>query len=184
MNIYTRGGDKGTTSVMGARLSKSDARIEAIGAIDELNSFVGQAIVLLKEAGCEELKEELVVISHQLFDYGADLASVTEEAECKIVTNYTEALERRIDAHSEQVPPLRRFVLPGGSKPACALHVCRTSARRAEREVNRLANEESLQPALLIYINRLSDYFFAAARAANHLLGVSDVDYVGKKEFT
>lgn len=177
MKIYTKRGDRGETSIVGSRLQKTDARVEAIGAVDELNSSLGFAIYSCKKHGLSQLTEELIVLSHQLFDAGADLAQA-KEAEWKITSAHTDALERCIDAHTAKLPPLSGFILPGGSEPACALHRCRTDARKAERKINSVAN---VSQALLPFFNRLSDCFFTMARSANHELAEQDVLYVGEQ---
>lgn len=176
MKIYTKGGDKGRTSLIGTRVDKTDARIEAIGAIDELNSSVGMAIALVKKEALIDLQEELLIISHQLFDVGADLANTTVEMKAKINVEHTKMLEKRIDHYTETIEPLRQFILPGGSESACALHRCRTDARRAERKMSML---DVFSSPLGPYINRLSDYFFTVARLANAQLGVKDELYEG-----
>lgn len=178
MKIYTKGGDKGETSVLGARVKKTDTRIDAIGAIDELNSSLGMSISNAKSEGLDQLAAELVVLSHQLFDLGADLANVNETISMKVVPAYTEALERKIDLYTEEVGPLTQFILPGGSHTACALHRCRTDTRRAERIVADLSGKPD---AVGPYINRLSDYFFTVARLANKQLKMDDVFYEGRK---
>ncbi|WP_054710712.1 cob(I)yrinic acid a,c-diamide adenosyltransferase [Bacillus sp. JCM 19041] len=176
MKIYTKGGDKGRTSLIGKRVDKTDARIEAIGAIDELNSSLGMAVALVTKEGLHDLQQELLIISHQLFDVGADLANNTMEMEMKMTPEHTKMLEIRIDHYTKSVGPLKQFILPGGSESACALHRCRTDARRAERKMSVLdVYDGPLGP----YINRLSDYFFTVARLANAQLGVKDVPYEG-----
>jgi len=182
MRIYTRTGDKGSTSVIGARVSKDDARVEAYGTTDELNAFVGQAAACLARDGSAQwgpLAEELAIIQQELFDCGSDLSYADPEpAKMKVTAEMTERLEAWIDRHEEALPPIERFILPGGSEPAALLHVCRTVCRRAERRIVTLAASGQPYPEeTLKYINRLSDYFFVAARRANALLGVSDVEY-------
>ncbi|MBM7838266.1 cob(I)alamin adenosyltransferase [Alkalihalobacillus xiaoxiensis] len=178
MKIYTKGGDKGETSVLGARVKKTDVRIDAIGAIDELNSSLGMSISIARTEGLDQLAAELVVLSHQLFDLGADLANINNTIPLKIVPAYTEAIEHRIDVYTELVGPLTRFILPGGSHTAGALHRCRTDTRRAERILSSVPN---VPQAIGPYINRLSDYFFTVARLANKELDVDDVFYEGRK---
>jgi cob(I)alamin adenosyltransferase len=182
MKIYTRSGDKGSTSVIGARVSKDDIRIEAYGTVDELNAFVGQAeAAIAKESGegWERLREELAVIQQELFDCGSDLSYADPRPDqLKATAEMTARLEEWIDRHEQASPPLERFILPGGSGPAALLHVCRTVCRRAERRVVTLAaSGQSCPEETLRYLNRLSDYFFNAARAANALLGVPNVEY-------
>jgi len=181
MKIYTRTGDGGKTSVIGARVEKDDLRVEAYGTIDELNSFVGQAAAVLAKLPAEEWSdrlEQLTVIQHELFDCGSDLSYASPEpGKLKVSAEMTEKLERWIDELEENNPPLEKFILPGGSEPAALLHVCRTVCRRAERRVVSLSREQDCPDEVRKYLNRLSDYFFAAARAANVRLKVQDVEY-------
>ncbi|SFA89344.1 ATP:cob(I)alamin adenosyltransferase [Cohnella sp. OV330] len=194
MKLYTRTGDKGTTSVIGGKVNKDDERVEAFGTIDELNAFVGQAAATARagrEAGVSteateglrgfeaRLLEELTVIQHELFDCGSDLSyAAPEPAQLKVKSELAERLEAWIDRHEAGNPPIARFILPGGTATAAALHVCRTVCRRAERAVVTLAaTGRSCPPEVGKYLNRLSDYFFAAARAANAKADVRDVEY-------
>jgi len=183
MKLYTRTGDEGRTSLIGGRVRKDDARVEAYGTIDELNAVVGQAAaVLLRSGRLAAMAEELLLIQQELFDCGADLAYAKEPSAYKMGPEPVGRLERQIDAHTEAAPEITRFILPGGSEEAALLHVCRTVCRRAERRVVTLAGEQENNGHALAYLNRLSDYFFAAARAANAALGVPDVDYVRSAE--
>lgn len=182
MKIYTRTGDKGQTSVIGGgRVAKDDARVEAYGTIDELNSFVGQAVsVIAREGGTEwtDMLEQLALIQHELFDCGSDLSyAVPDPQKMKVAPEMTERLEGWIDGYEAETPPIARFILPGGSERASLLHVCRTVCRRAERRVVTLAAEQACPDEVRKYLNRLSDYFFAAARAANARMGNIDVEY-------
>jgi cob(I)alamin adenosyltransferase len=181
MKIYTRTGDEGKTSVIGGRVTKDDARVEAYGTIDELNSFVGQATsVLAREttANWDDLLEHLTLIQHELFDCGSDLSyAVPDPVKMKVTPEMTERLEGWIDRYEAQTPPITRFILPGGSEPAAMLHVCRTVCRRAERRVVTLAQEQECPEEVLKYVNRLSDFFFTVARAANARLELLDVEY-------
>jgi len=179
MRIYTKTGDRGQTSVIGGRVRKDDAQVEAYGTIDELNSFVGQAASLLQDDRFKDLREQLAVVGQELFDCGSDLAytPATQQA-YKTHAAMTKRLELWIDRLEADNPPLERFILPGGSPPAAALHICRTVCRRAERRVVALTDTAEVNPEVLKYLNRLSDYFFSAARAANLKLRVDDVEYV------
>lgn len=169
--IYTRTGDGGTTRLAtGETVSKSSARVEAYGAVDETNACLGLARAHLDDA---ELDAVLARIQNELFDLGADLATPPRPDEADgMVLRVSEAqvarLEAEIDAFNDRLPPLTSFVLPGGSAAASALHLGRTVCRRAEREAVRLveAGEPVSGPALR-YINRLSDLLFVAARWAN-----------------
>lgn len=178
MKVYTRTGDAGETSIIGGRVPKDDPRIEAYGTIDELNSFVGQAVCLAKEVDFEELYLQLVRIQHELFDCGSDLAYARpREDKLKVSAELVDRLEAWLDAFEEKNPPLERFILPGGSALSSSLHVCRTVCRRAERLTVTLQRTTEINPEVRRYLNRLSDYFFVAARAANVHAGVPDVEY-------
>ncbi len=181
MKIYTRTGDEGKTSVIGGRVTKDDTRVEAYGTIDELNSFVGQAAsVLARETtgNWDDLLEHLTLIQHELFDCGSDLSyAVPDPQKMKVSPAMTERLENWIDLYEAETPPIARFILPGGSEPASLLHVCRTVCRRAERRVVTLAQEQPCPEEVRKYLNRLSDFFFTAARAANARLELLDVEY-------
>ena len=166
--IYTRTGDAGTTGLVdGSRLSKADVRMAAIGDVDEANSAVGVAVVAL---GGHPIAAELALIQNDLFDLGADLATpgdefAPSEMVLRVVPAQVERLERAIDLLNDDLPPLTSFILPGGSAAAAALHLARAVARRAERSV--VAMGAAANPRALAYVNRLSDYLFVAARAAN-----------------
>ena len=135
MKLYTKTGDKGKTSLMGGRVSKDDLRVEAYGTIDELNSYIGKAVTELDPAVFKDLLEDLETIQHELFDCGGDLANVMKERKYTLQESSIEALEKRIDALSDEAPPLKRFILPGGTPAAATLHIARTVTRRAERRV-------------------------------------------------
>ncbi|BCJ88564.1 cob(I)yrinic acid a,c-diamide adenosyltransferase [Effusibacillus dendaii] len=181
MKIYTRTGDKGMTGVIGGRVRKDSIRVEAYGTVDELNSFVGQAIVLMDRSKYQDMIADLTEIQHELFDAGGDLAYVKapegSQITYKINADMVTRLEQWIDRYDAECPPIKRFVLPGGSPVSAALHVCRTVARRAERRVVTLAEEEPINQEVRRYLNRLSDFFFAVARTANVREGMGDVEY-------
>ncbi len=171
--IYTRTGDDGTTGlVTGERRRKDDPRIAAFGTVDETNACIGLA--RLHTADQPALDDILARIQNDLFDLGADLATPETEKPLgheplRIVEAQVERLEREIDALNRDIPPLRSFVLPGGTPAAAALHLSRTVCRRAERlavELSAMPGERVSPPALK-YLNRLSDLLFVAARAAN-----------------
>lgn len=168
--IYTRTGDDGTTGLVdGSRLPKHAVRMEAIGAVDAANSAVGLALCAL--AGSPHAAT-LTRVQNDLFDLGADLATPGEdftpsEMVLRIVPAQSERLERAIDAANETIEPLTSFVLPGGSEAAARLHVARATVRKAERAMSALAASEPVNPAALIYVNRLSDLLFVLARAMN-----------------
>lgn len=165
--IYTRGGDKGETSLVGRkRIAKHDARIAAYGTVDETNAAIGMA--RLHTEG--EADAMLARIQDDLFDLGADLANVREDDTkdaLRVVPEQVARLEREIDSMNEKLSPLDSFILPGGTPAAAALHVARTVCRRAERGVTALAAREAINPEALKYINRLSDHLFVLARTLN-----------------
>lgn len=178
MRLYTRTGDEGQTAIKGGRVRKDDIRVEAYGTVDELNSFVGQASAILARSGkLDDVVEQLALIQQELFDCGSDLAFASEPSTYKINMEPITRLESEIDDFIAQAPEVTRFIIPGGTEEASILHVCRTVCRRAERRVVTLAAEYPINKAAAKYINRLSDYFFAAARAVNARLGAPDVEY-------
>ncbi len=170
MKLYTKTGDGGETSFLGGtRVRKSDTRVEAYGAVDELNAFIGFACTLGRD---KDMAERLTAIQRDLFALGARLADqtarVADKSDKAAVTSAdVERLEGWIDQDDASVPPLRRFILPGGSALGAALHLARTVCRRAERRMVAL-DQPPVDPILLAYINRLSDLLFVMARAANH----------------
>lgn len=179
MRIYTRTGDKGKTSIIGGRVDKDDIRVEAYGTVDEVNCFVGQAIQELDQELFKDVLADLEKIQHELFDCGGDLANVTEKRESKLHQESIDYLEKKIDEYIEEAPELERFILPGGTKPSASIHIARTVTRRAERLVVKLVKADPKTSEIaLMYLNRLSDYFFALARVINFRLHVSDVEYV------
>ncbi|GEK33229.1 cob(I)yrinic acid a,c-diamide adenosyltransferase [Kurthia sibirica] len=180
MNLYTRTGDKGKTSLIGGRVDKDDARIEAYGTIDELNSFIGKAITELDPQVFEDMLVDLEAIQNELFDCGGDLANVMKERQYKMTDAPIEVMEGRIDILMDEPPMLEKFILPGGTPAAATLHIARTITRRAERQMVTLfkQHEEGEVPMVVQrYLNRLSDYLFAAARVANSRVDVADIEY-------
>jgi cob(I)alamin adenosyltransferase len=186
--IYTRTGDRGETGLGdGSRRSKSDARFVAIGDVDETNSAVGLARLATRgstDPALVTIEATLARVQNDLFDLGADLclpkpADEAPGAALRIAASQVEALEAAIDALNSRLDPLRSFVLPGGTAASAALHQARAVCRRAERSVVALAQIEGEQvgEAALAYVNRLSDYLFVAARAANDW-GKADVLWV------
>lgn len=171
--IYTRTGDDGTTRLAsGAPVSKASLRVEAYGAVDETNACVGLA--RLHTAADAELDAMLGRIQNELFDLGADLATPERPDEApgqalRVIDSQVARLEAEIDALNDGLPDLRSFILPGGTPAAAALHLARTVCRRAERAAIRLRDEggETVGPAAVRYLNRLSDLLFVAARHAN-----------------
>jgi cob(I)alamin adenosyltransferase len=177
--IVTRTGDDGTSGLAtGERRPKSDIRFAAIGTIDELNAHVG-----LARLDAHEIDGHLARIQNDLFDLGADLAtpeSPRTQNRLRIVATQVARIEAEVEALNQGLPELTSFVLPGGSRASAALHLCRTVARRAERTLVELAAGETLNPDAVRYVNRLSDFFFVAARRANDE-GARDVLWVPGK---
>lgn len=174
MKIYTKTGDKGTTGLYGGkRVSKHDLRVQAYGTVDECNASIGVARAHISEDISEDaaIAGMLESIQNTLFDVGADLATPTgsqyRDNIVPIDADDVAVLEGYIDHFDTVLEPLRAFILPAGTIAAAQLHVARTVARRAEREVVMLAEQEELNPALQMYLNRLSDALFVLARAIN-----------------
>lgn len=171
--IYTRGGDKGETSLGdGTRTSKLDGRIEAFGTVDELNAALGA--VLAGELP-DTLRPVLERVQNELFDVGADLSvPAAVEGRLRVEQSVVDRLERDCDRFNADLPELRSFVLPGGTQAAARLHVARTVCRRAERQALRAGADHELGPLVCVYLNRLSDLLFILARAANLLAGEAE----------
>lgn len=175
MKIYTRTGDDGMTGLLsGERVAKTDRRIEACGAVDELNSHLG---VARASNPADPVDEALCRIQNDLFSLGADLATCGKDR-LTLDEATISWLESEIDRMTEQLPPLKNFILPGGAPAAAAIHVARAVCRRAERRVILLAALEAVPPEAIIYLNRLSDFLFTLARFENHLRGVAEPKWV------
>jgi cob(I)alamin adenosyltransferase len=182
--IYTRQGDHGQTSLAGGqRALKNALRIECYGTVDELNSFIGLARVTIRDlsdaaprlAGLGDIVRR---IQHELFNLGSILATLPEDVgpqQPRVTEIEVEQLEKEIDEANAELPPLRSFVLPGGSRLNAELHVCRTVCRRAERLVVALSLSEGVPDEAIQYLNRLSDALFVWSRWANHVLGAPEV---------
>lgn len=184
MKIYTKTGDRGDTALFGGgRVSKAHPRVEAYGTVDELNAVLGQALISM---AASDFRDFVARIQHDLFTIGAALATpppvdgrrkpVTPD----LPTDRVVEMERWIDVATEEVEPLRQFILPGGTAGAAALHVARTVCRRAERAVIELGASEVVEEEIIVYLNRLSDLLFTLARLENHRAGMPDV--LWKKE--
>jgi cob(I)alamin adenosyltransferase len=178
--LYTRGGDRGETSLFGGgRVPKDHLRVDAYGQLDELSAALGLLIVALP---ADALRDQLQQVQNELFDLGAELATPPESRlEYKLPPGVEESdwrrLEALLDEYDAQVPPLRSFVLPGGHEMAARAHLARTVCRRAERAVVRLAHEEEVRGDVLTYLNRLSDFLFVVARVLNVRAGVPEVEW-------
>ena len=178
MKIYTKTGDTGETSLFdNTRVSKSDARVDAYGEVDELNAALGAARAAGLDADLtavlEEIQKELFAIGARLADPSHRIAARVTKAD--LVETQTTRLEATIDRLTDELPPLRRFILPGGSAGGALLHLARTVCRRAERRV--VALPDPVDPVIVIYLNRLSDLLFVMARAANHRSGAPEIEW-------
>lgn len=182
MKIYTRTGDKGTTSLFtGERVPKNHPHIEAVGHLDECNSALGCAIAHLpSEEAFKTVKEQLEDIQHALFDAGAAIATPrtsnneSKKKRTRFGVHASELLEQWIDAMEAQLNPLTSFILPGGHPCGAQLHLARSICRRTERHIAPLVAEGAVSDEVFVYINRLSDYLFMTARYVNHLTGRSE----------
>jgi cob(I)alamin adenosyltransferase len=177
VKIYTRTGDDGTTGLIGPeRVAKSDPRIEACGAVDELNAALGVAATL-DDRGW--FRREVEAFQPALFEIGAALATSTPKAPLHGVSDDDIArLENTIDELESSLPPLTRFILPGGTPLAAQLHVARTVCRRAERRVVALGVESETHARVIRYLNRLSDLLFVMARASNRRSGAAEIEWL------
>jgi cob(I)alamin adenosyltransferase len=182
VKVYTRRGDGGQTDLFGGeRVAKDALRVEAYGAVDELNAALGVAAAATVE---RDLRERLAQIQALLFALGGSLATPDPAHRAKSglpepTRGDVDALEQQIDAFETELAPLQRFVLPGGTPAAAALHVARTVCRRAERRCVQLARDEAVDPTCIAFLNRLSDLLFVMARVANRRAGVADVEWQG-----
>lgn len=185
MKIYTRTGDLGSTALFGGgRVPKAHPRVDAYGAIDELNAVVGWAAASVADG---EIRERLAVIQPDLFVLGSHLATPPPSegrrrpALPPLPEERVAEIEAWIDQADEELPPLRAFVMPGGTQGAAALHLARTVCRRAERRVVELAENDEVDRFIIVYLNRLSDLFFMLARLENSRAGVEDIEWAPTK---
>jgi cob(I)alamin adenosyltransferase len=181
MKIYTRTGDDGSTGLIGgSRVGKDDAAIECYGTLDELNATIGAAVIVADA----EARGWLGQVQAELFTIGSHLATPAAATQAKslpmIDGDWVARLEQQIDAAEATLPPLRNFILPGGTEFAARLHVARTVCRRAERLLVATARQRPIDPLMITYVNRLSDWLFVQARRANHLAGVPDVPWISR----
>jgi cob(I)alamin adenosyltransferase len=170
MKIYTKTGDRGDTRLFdGTMVRKNNERVEAYGDVDELNSFIGAAAAFMQDA---QVTAMLVEIQKDLFSVGAQLADPgyqdRSKAKFKVPAERVTALENAIDVFETELPPLRQFILAGGGHAGAMLHVARTVCRRAERRVVSLSETIEVNPIVIEYLNRLSDFLFVIARIVNH----------------
>lgn len=174
MKIYTKVGDKGKTRLFGCSemVSKDDARIEAVGALDELNSVIGVSLNFISDPDVQQLLKK---IQNDLFQVGADLASSLQQNNVpRITERHVLEMEKNIDALEEMLGMPEKFILPGGTMASSFLHLCRTVARRAERSLVKASLQINLNPEMLRYINRLSDFLYVLARKENKELDVKE----------
>ena len=185
MKIYTRRGDQGETDLFGGlRVGKDDVRVEAYGAVDELNSVVGLASAQTRQVDIRKLCD---AVQNALFDLGAYLATPEESRREKSGVPKPESeqiveLEEAIDSFEEELAPLKNFVLPGGSIPSASFHLARTVCRRAERNCVALTRISPIDPLVLGYLNRLSDFLFVVARLENARANVPDVEWSARRK--
>jgi cob(I)alamin adenosyltransferase len=179
MKIYTKTGDQGTTGLYGGqRVSKDSPRIAAYGDVDELNAILG---VARADTSHEPIRKALSEVQIALFTLGAQLASPKQDPRIPVMTSaHIDALERQIDVVTDTLPPMRHFILPGGSKTSAFLHLARTVCRRAERTTVHLSGlpGEPVDHWVMIYLNRLSDFLFCLARLANQLENIEDTPWI------
>lgn len=188
MKIYTRTGDSGDTGLFGGgRVRKDDVRVEAYGAVDELNAVVGLAVARLRSDGQSQICRRLETVQGDLFSLGAHLATPSTEAGGRATAHVPDLPAERIkemedwmDEAEEELEPLKTFILPGGGDSAARLHHARTVCRRAERRVITLDREARIDALVVIYLNRLSDLLFTLARLANHRAATPDVPWSGR----
>jgi len=179
MKIYTKTGDAGETSLFdNSRVSKADPRVDAYGEVDEVNAVLGAA---LSQGVDDDIASVLTTVQKDLFAVGARLADPSSRiaervTKAAVTTEQIERLETTIDRLETELPPLRRFILPGGSSAGALLHLARTVCRRAERRVVALGTD-SVEPGVIIYLNRLSDLLFVMARAVNHRAGIPETEW-------
>ena len=178
MKIYTKTGDQGTTALYGgARVSKADERVETYGTLDELNAHVG---LLRDQAANKDRTDLFQTIQDTLFVIGSHLAADPDKASMKLpplTEDPVRQLEQSIDAMDEQLPPMRFFILPGGHPSVSVCHITRCVCRRAERQVVRFSQHETVDPIIVVYLNRLSDWLFVLARTMGVALGVDEIPW-------
>jgi cob(I)alamin adenosyltransferase len=177
--VYTRQGDSGDTALAGGqRVPKDGPRIEAYGTVDELNAFVGAARCHTGDPRLAALSDILLRVQHELFNLGSILATLPEDVhpkQARVTDADIARLEAEMDAMNQDLPPLRSFVLPGGTRLNADLHICRTVCRRAERVCVALARVETIPPETVRYLNRLGDAFFVWSRWASHVTGAAEI---------
>ncbi|MGB4958636.1 MAG: cob(I)yrinic acid a,c-diamide adenosyltransferase [Saprospiraceae bacterium] len=181
MKIYTKTGDKGDTSLFGGkRISKDDLRIEAYGTVDELNSFIGLLNATFQEATQNYFLTE---VQKRLFTIGSNLASDPDKGMITpdILDEDIHVLENAMDTMEELLEPLKNFILPGGDISIGYAHVCRTICRRAERRVIAIDKQHPVDPKIIMYLNRLSDYFFVLSRYIARSKNITEIPWIARK---
>lgn len=176
--IYTKTGDDGTTGLFGgARLPKDHIRIEAYGTVDELNSVIGLLMASIQDVNTNTFLQH---IQSRLFTIGSNLASDPDKEMITPDLHDTDitAIENHIDTLQQDLPPLKHFILPGGNMAVSTAHLARTVCRRAERRCVSLALTSTVEPMILLYLNRLSDYFFVLARWIGHQQGIEEIKWL------
>ncbi len=181
MKIYTKTGDDGTTGIQnGARISKTDSRIQAYGMVDEINSFLG---IILSKLDEKDLENLISKIQNDLFVVGSDLSNPDlKNTQNRVIDEMIKALEENIDNLEKKLPPITNFILPGGYEIAALVHVSRSITRRAEIFVISLSEKEIINNNCIIYLNRLSDLLFVIARTINQRKNVKDIIWNSKKD--
>lgn len=182
MKIYTKTGDSGTTSLFGGkRVSKHSARVKCVGYVDEINALLGVTLVKCQDRKVANL---ILRIQGELFTLGADLATPMDikVKVPRVNKTFTTRLEKEIDRMEQELPKIKNFILPGGSGTGSKLHLARATARRAERAIVILAEEEKMNAAIRPYINRLSDWLFVLARYANKIEGIGEQIWKGRSK--
>jgi cob(I)alamin adenosyltransferase len=176
MKIYTKTGDKGQTGLYsGRRLSKAHPRVEAYGTVDELNAFVG---LLRDHVTDDAVRTQLLAQQHHLFALGAAMADDRPGEAYRLPDNAASDLEAAMDDMNTQLPKMTHFILPGGSLAVSHAHLCRTVCRRAERRTVELAEEVELDESIVVFLNRLSDYFFVLSRHLARIEGVEEIKWI------
>ncbi|OGY83726.1 MAG: ATP:cob(I)alamin adenosyltransferase [Candidatus Kerfeldbacteria bacterium RIFCSPHIGHO2_12_FULL_48_17] len=180
--IYTKTGDQGETGLFGnQRVRKNHPRLVAYGEVDELNSFIGFLISRINDDG---INKKLMAVQENLFIIGAELATPKDSPlhTPHIQPHHVQTLEQEIDAWQHDLPPLAHFILPGGDRSAAVAHICRTICRRAERSIISVDQQEEIDPEILKYMNRLSDWFFILARILNKHYNQTEHTWNGKQK--
>lgn len=177
MKLYTKTGDAGNTKLVGGRtVSKASERVASYGTIDELNSWLGYLLIQVNPLH-SDIRYDIEMIQQVLFDCGTDLATPDGHRDYRVDETQVTWLEDRIDMYAAEPPLIEQFIIPGGTLDASLLHIARTTTRRAERHIVGLMSTDKINAAVLRFVNRLSDYFYAVARAVNARQGTADVFY-------